>query len=351
MKRTLIEAFLAVALVGAAVFGWTNWKGNASAQAKVSELQVAAEEAGKKAKEAEESIQSSKDAVAAEREEMAAIQVKSQQLDAVKASLASGTVLSDLEAAYKTQKSLSADRQLGLGALRMLTKGSSDPAAVEAFQKALEISEWGSRKNTICAAQIALAATGQKTEVMAGCLAGKEGAKGEHAASAHAAPETHAPADAHAAPAASAAPADAHAAAPAAAKSDGHKPSDPHAAPHWTYAGAQGPDRWGMDFPTCGKGQSQAPIDIVGPFVKGKMTVTADYKAGPLKVLNNGHTIQVNVPGGSKLRVDGVAYELIQFHFHRPSEDRIDGKPMDMVAHFVHKNAAGNLVVLSLLLR
>jgi carbonic anhydrase len=112
-----------------------------------------------------------------------------------------------------------------------------------------------------------------------------------------------------------------------------------------------GPERWGKEFPTCAKGKSQSPLDIRGPFVKTRTVVTADYKEGPLKLLNNGHTIQVNANPGSKLRIDGVAYDLLQFHFHRPSEEKIDGKPMAMVAHFVHKSKAGKLAVIGVLLK
>ena len=112
-----------------------------------------------------------------------------------------------------------------------------------------------------------------------------------------------------------------------------------------------GPDKWGKEFPTCAAGKSQSPLDIKNPFVKTRMVVTADYKEGPLKILNNGHTIQVIVTPGSKLRIDGVAHDLLQFHFHRPSEEKIDGKPMAMVVHFVHKNADGKLAVLGVLLK
>ena len=112
-----------------------------------------------------------------------------------------------------------------------------------------------------------------------------------------------------------------------------------------------GPERWGKEFPTCVKGKSQSPLDIRGPFVKSRTVVTADYKEGPLKMINNGHTIQVNVTPGSKIRIDGVPHELLQFHFHRPSEEKIDGKPMAMVVHFVHKSAEGKLAVIGVLLK
>lgn len=122
-------------------------------------------------------------------------------------------------------------------------------------------------------------------------------------------------------------------------------------APHWEYEGEMGPENWGKQFPTCAAGKSQSPLNIVGPFEKSTTTLKAEYKPGVLKVLNNGHTIQVNVPPGSTLKVGNESYELVQFHFHRPSEEQIDGKPMAMVTHMVHKSADGKLAVVGVLMR
>lgn len=110
------------------------------------------------------------------------------------------------------------------------------------------------------------------------------------------------------------------------------------------------PEKWGKEFPTCGLGKAQSPIDIKGPFGKATQAIKTDYKEGALKIVNNGHTIQVNVDPGSKLTIDKESFDLLQFHFHRPSEEKIDGKPMAMVAHFVHKSEAGKLAVLGVLL-
>jgi hypothetical protein len=333
MKRTLIEVFLAIALIGASVFGWTNWKQNGAAAPQITELKAAAEEAAKTVKTSEDAVKAAEEEMAALREEMAPLESKVQQLEAVKAALANGATLADLEAAYKKDKNLSAERQVGLGALRMLTKGANDPATLESFRKALQISDFGNRKNTICAAQIGLAAAGEKVTIMSECLPkGAKDDKGEKSAGKDAKSDGHGKAD------------DKH------AKADDKK-GGAHAAPHWGYEGEMGPEKWGKEFPTCAKGKSQSPLDIRGPFVKGRMVVTADYKEGALRMLNNGHTIQVNVNPGSKLRIDGIAYDLLQFHFHRPSEEKIDGKPLAMVVHFVHKNAEGKLAVLGVLLK
>jgi carbonic anhydrase len=40
----------------------------------------------------------------------------------------------------------------------------------------------------------------------------------------------------------------------------------------------------------------------------------------------------------------------VQFHFHRPSEERINGKGFEMVAHLVHKDLDGRLAVVAVLL-
>ena len=124
----------------------------------------------------------------------------------------------------------------------------------------------------------------------------------------------------------------------------------PHAAAHWSYDGELMPAKWGDVYPVCGSGKSQSPVDIRGPFDKATHELKPDFKPDTLKVVNNGHTLQVNVGNGSKTVINGESYELLQFHFHRPSEEHIEGKPMAMVAHFVHKSAAGKYAVIGVLL-
>jgi carbonic anhydrase len=228
---------------------------------------------------------------------------------------------------------------LGLAGVRLLTNGSKDPATVEAFQKALEMTDWKGQQKVICAAQNALAAAGEKVKVMSECAPEAPAGKNDKKA------------DSKEAPASKADAKDAHGKDDKKGdKKDAHGPADTHVA-HWDYEGAMGPENWGKEFPTCGKGKSQAPLNIKGPFEKVRFSVAPDYKQGQLKIVNNGHTIQVNVPNGSKIRIDGKPYDLLQFHFHRPSEEHIDGKPSAMVVHFVHKSPEGELAVLAVMLR
>jgi carbonic anhydrase len=45
--------------------------------------------------------------------------------------------------------------------------------------------------------------------------------------------------------------------------------------------------------------------------------------------------------------MDGLQFELKQFHFHSPSENTIDGKSFPLEAHLVHADKTGQLAVVS----
>lgn len=126
------------------------------------------------------------------------------------------------------------------------------------------------------------------------------------------------------------------------------------ATPHWSYEGSTGPAQWArLDAANeaCEIGKTQSPINIPSANVgKSKLgAIDFAYNAMPLKVLDNGHTVQVTAEPGSAIIVGGQRYELKQFHFHHPSEEKIDGKSYALVAHLVHANAEGKLVVVGVL--
>ena len=122
----------------------------------------------------------------------------------------------------------------------------------------------------------------------------------------------------------------------------------------WGYEGKHGPQQWGSlksEFSTCKLGHHQSPIDIRAT-TKGKLDPIAfDYKPSALRVIDNGHTIQANYDAGSGITIAGVHYDLLQFHFHTPSEERINGKAYPLVAHLVHKSAEGKLAVVAVLFK
>ena len=144
----------------------------------------------------------------------------------------------------------------------------------------------------------------------------------------------------------------ARAAAAAAAAAAGDK----HGAEvHWSYEGAGGPQNWGRlkpEFNVCAIGRRQSPINI-------EETSTLRGPAEPIQfgyvpsggsVVNNGHTIQVDVVGENTLTVRDTPFKLLQFHFHHPSEERVNHRGFAMVAHLVHRSAEGQLAVLAVLL-
>ena len=323
MFKTIAIALLTLALGGAGYFAFTQKSAYGQASKEVAAL-------GEKLKEAEKKDEEAAGELKAAEEAVPPLEAKVKELDAVKGALASGAVLKDLEALYAKEKKLSTEKQLGLAGIRMLTNGGKDPSTIEAFNKALEMTDWKGQQQVVCAAQKALAASGEKVKVMSECATDAPADKGGKEAKKD---------DGHGGKK------DAHG-----KDSKGGKHDEKHAV-HWDYEGEMGPEHWGKEFPTCAKGKSQAPLNIKGPFEKVRFAVVPDYKPGPLKIINNGHTIQVNVVPGSKIRIDGKAFDLLQFHFHRPSEEHINGKPSAMVVHFVHKNDSGELAVLGVLLQ
>ncbi|MCB9437609.1 MAG: carbonic anhydrase family protein [Anaerolineales bacterium] len=124
------------------------------------------------------------------------------------------------------------------------------------------------------------------------------------------------------------------------------------AKPHWEYEGPEGPDHWGeLDgYETCGTGRAQSPIDIADATALNLSDISFDYSPSAMNIHNNGHTIQVEYDAGSSITYNETTYNLAQFHFHHPSEHTINGEPAAMEIHFVHKDAAGNLAVVGILL-
>ena len=131
------------------------------------------------------------------------------------------------------------------------------------------------------------------------------------------------------------------------------KATDGDHAPHWSYQGELGPKAWGgikPDFLKCANGTRQSPIDIRSGISVDLEPIQFDYRASAFRVIDNGHTVQVNIDPGNSIVTAGKRWELVQFHFHRPGEERIDGKSFEMSLHLVHKDADGRLAVVGLLL-
>ena len=59
--------------------------------------------------------------------------------------------------------------------------------------------------------------------------------------------------------------------------------------------------------------------------------------------------VQIKPPKGNTIQVGDKKMELIQWHFHTPSEHAFDGERKSMEAHLVHKDSEGMLLPLLLL--
>jgi carbonic anhydrase len=127
----------------------------------------------------------------------------------------------------------------------------------------------------------------------------------------------------------------------------------------WSYEGAIGAEHWSEldpDYAACKAGKQQSPVDIRNAERVALPALRFEYKSGPLKYLiNNGYTIRVNYHDapetGNFLMVGGKRYHLTQFHFHRPSEEYINGKQYDMVVHLMHESSDGTVAGVAVLLK
>jgi carbonic anhydrase len=130
----------------------------------------------------------------------------------------------------------------------------------------------------------------------------------------------------------------------------GRNQDQPHPEHVWDYGNAHGPSHWGdlkPEFAPCKLGHHQSPIDIRNPQKAYLPQIQFDYKPATLNIIDNGHTIQIDYGGGSAITVVGRKYELKQFHFHMPSEEKINGVSDAMEVHLVHADKDGKLAVVA----
>ena len=123
----------------------------------------------------------------------------------------------------------------------------------------------------------------------------------------------------------------------------------------WNYDGDHGPKHWAElapDFGECARGKAQSPINISHATARDDLPdLDVHYHTAPLRILNNGHTVQVNAPDDDTLSIGDHRYHLAQFHFHTPSEEHVDGKTYAMELHMVHRDDEGHLAVLGVLIK
>jgi carbonic anhydrase len=131
---------------------------------------------------------------------------------------------------------------------------------------------------------------------------------------------------------------------------------------HWRYEGEEGPEYWAdlsPEFAACGQGVEQSPIDLSRSIPAGTVplerrlatpALTVEQRARVMDLIDNGHTIQVTNDVPMALDLGDEHFELLQFHFHAPSEHTFEGRHAPLEVHFVHKSAAGQLAVLGVMI-
>ena len=69
-----------------------------------------------------------------------------------------------------------------------------------------------------------------------------------------------------------------------------------------------------------------------------------NYSGRARSVVNNGHTLQVDVEPGSFIKIGDARFARMQFHFHSPSEHPIRGERFPLEGYLVHQNAEGHIL-------
>jgi carbonic anhydrase len=137
------------------------------------------------------------------------------------------------------------------------------------------------------------------------------------------------------------------------AKTDAERPAaQDYSRVQWGYSGLGAPEHWGRlaGGALCGSGKRQSPIDIRGGIRVDLEPIQFDYRPSQFRITDSGYAVQVDVAEGNGISVMGRAWQLTQIQFHRPSEERVNGKTYEMSMHFVHRDLANNIAVVAVLL-
>jgi carbonic anhydrase len=122
----------------------------------------------------------------------------------------------------------------------------------------------------------------------------------------------------------------------------------------WSYEGANGPEHWSSlsdNNTACNHGWNQSPLNLTAMIDADQLPLVLNYRPGGKEILNNGHTVQVNYATGNTLNVGYHRFNLMQLHFHTPSENRIESRSYPMEMHMVHATPEGRLAVLAIMFK
>ncbi|GBC04049.1 hypothetical protein RclHR1_05490012 [Rhizophagus clarus] len=125
------------------------------------------------------------------------------------------------------------------------------------------------------------------------------------------------------------------------------------------YVGEIGPRFWHLlsnESIICDTGKKQSPIDITSDDLKTLAEPPSPKfnDACEVELIHNGNTVEISsgkeeVPLPAEITIDGEKYQLLQFHFHTPSEHRIEGRHFDIEQHLVFKSESEKISVVAVL--
>ena len=124
----------------------------------------------------------------------------------------------------------------------------------------------------------------------------------------------------------------------------------------WSYTGSQGPSTWSRSFSKCG-GLQQSPVDIQTKetVFEGSKPLELKYDSSvPVKMENNGLTVQCLIKSNKKLDISGgglprgSVFRATKIHLHWGSnnsvgsEHKFNGKSFPLEMHVLHYNTKYN---------
>ena len=100
----------------------------------------------------------------------------------------------------------------------------------------------------------------------------------------------------------------------------------------------------------CEQGKRQSPVNIVtAEHEDTHHDLVFRYQPTAIHLVHDGHSFKGLSESNSLVLFDGHSYQLLQLHFHDPSEHHIDGTSYPMEMHLVHKDSKGKLLVIGVL--
>ncbi|MEE8105402.1 MAG: carbonic anhydrase family protein [Planctomycetota bacterium] len=116
---------------------------------------------------------------------------------------------------------------------------------------------------------------------------------------------------------------------------------------NWSYDGNTGPEHWSNVCTLARTGQRQSPIDLRDAEPGGVGDFSLDYRSVRVKVRDTGRNYRFDCGKGCRVRIAGSEFQLVEFHFHSPSEHKVDGNGQPIEMHLMHQNTAGRIAVVA----